>query len=221
VTGAREEILGRIRAALRDVPPGESPGDVAVARDYRRTGELDTARRVARFAERVDDYHADVRQTTTGEVAAAVDAACAEMGLRRVAVPATLPARWRPTATEVVQDNGLDPQELDAIDGAITGCACAIAETGTIVLDGEGASGRRLLTLVPDHHICIVTVDQLVEQVPEAIATVAPAVQERGAPITLVSGPSASSDIELTRVEGVHVPRHLLVLIVAEGATDA
>jgi L-lactate dehydrogenase complex protein LldG len=221
VTGAREEILGRIRAALRDVPPGESPGDVAVARDYRRTGELDTARRVARFAERVDDYHADVRQTTTGEVAAAVDAACAEMGLRRVAVPATLPARWRPTATEVVQDNGLDPQELDAIDGAITGCACAIAETGTIVLDGEGASGRRLLTLVPDHHICIVTVDQIVEQVPEAIATVAPAVRERGAPITLVSGPSASSDIELTRVEGVHGPRHLLVLIVAEGATDA
>jgi L-lactate dehydrogenase complex protein LldG len=113
----------------------------------------------------------------------------------------------------VSEDAGLSADELDRIDGAITGCAGAIAETGTLLLDGQDASGRRLITLVPDHHICVVTVDQIVGVVPEAIAALAPAVRERRAPITLVSGPSASSDIELTRVEGVHGPRHLVVLI--------
>ena len=115
----------------------------------------------------------------------------------------------------MIEDAGLGATELDAIDGAVTGCAVAIAETGTVVLDGTGACGRRLLTLVPDHHICVVTAGQIVELVPEAIAALAPAVRERRAPITLVSGPSASSDIELSRVEGVHGPRHLLVLIAA------
>jgi L-lactate dehydrogenase complex protein LldG len=146
----------------------------------------------------------------------AVTAACMEMGLRRVVVPAALPVAWRPRELEVIEDRGLGAIELDAIDGAVTGCAAAIAETGTLVLDGQGRCGRRLLTLVPDHHICIVSVDQIVELVPEAIAAVAPAVREHGAPITLVSGPSASSDIELSRVEGVHGPRHLLVLIASD-----
>jgi L-lactate dehydrogenase complex protein LldG len=116
---------------------------------------------------------------------------------------------------EVVVDDGLTATQLDAIGGAVTGCAVAIAETGTLVLDGQGASGRRVITLVPDHHICIVAADQIVEQVPEAITALAPAVQQHGVPVTLISGPSASSDIELSRVEGVHGPRHLLVLIVA------
>jgi L-lactate dehydrogenase complex protein LldG len=213
VTSARDEILGRVRAALGDVPAAERAGDVAVARDYRRHGELTGEALVARFAERVADYDARVRRVAGADLGNAVTAACAEMGLKRVVVPADLPGPWRPEKVEVIEDAGLGAAELDAVDGAVTGCAAAIAETGTLVLDGQGRCGRRLLTLVPDHHICIVGAGQIAELVPEAIAAVAPAVRERRAPITLVSGPSASSDIELSRVEGVHGPRHLLVLI--------
>jgi L-lactate dehydrogenase complex protein LldG len=214
VSNGRDEILSRIRSALRDVPPDERPEDVPVIRDYRHGGELSPRQTVERFAQRVRDYHADVRTLRVDELPGAVDEACLATGVSRVVVPAALPAAWRPTQVEVLIDDGLTPTQLDAIDGAVTGCAVAIAETGTLVLDGQGISGRRVLTLVPDHHICIVAVDQIVEQVPEAIAALAPAVRERGVPVTLVSGPSASSDIELARVEGVHGPRHLLVLIV-------
>jgi L-lactate dehydrogenase complex protein LldG len=216
MSSAREEILGRIRAALHDVPAGERPDDVAVPRDYRRTGGRSRDQLVAYLAERVADYAAEVRQVAAGELADAVTAACAEMGVRRVVVPPGLPAAWRPRDVELIEDRDLSAADLDAIDGAVTGCAAAIAETGTIVLDGSPICGRRLLTLVPDHHICIVLAGQIVELVPEAIAAVAPAVRDGRRPITLVSGPSASSDIELSRVEGVHGPRHLRVLI----ATD-
>jgi L-lactate dehydrogenase complex protein LldG len=216
MSSAREEILGRIRAALHDVPAGERPDDVAVPRDYRRTGGRSRDQLVAYLAERVADYAAEVRQVAAGELADAVTAACAEMGVRRVVVPPGLPAAWRPRDVELIEDGDLSAADLDAIDGAVTGCAAAIAETGTIVLDGSPICGRRLLTLVPDHHICVVLAGQIVELVPEAIAAVAPAVREGRRPITLVSGPSASSDIELSRVEGVHGPRHLRVLI----ATD-
>ena len=113
----------------------------------------------------------------------------------------------------MIEDHLLSAAQLDSVDGAITGCAAAIAETGTILLDGRGASGRRAVTLVPDHHICIVTEDQIVGIVPEGIARVADAASERRLPITLISGPSATSDIELERVEGVHGPRNLVVLI--------
>jgi len=154
-----------------------------------------------------------VRVVTAGQLADAVTAACAEMGLGRVVVPPGLPAGWRPRDVALTEDVDLTATELDAIDGAVTGCAVAIAETGTIVLDGSPICGRRLLTLVPDHHICVVLAGQIVELVPEAIAAVAPAVRDGRRPITLVSGPSASSDIELSRVEGVHGPRHLRVLI--------
>jgi L-lactate dehydrogenase complex protein LldG len=147
------------------------------------------------------------------QLADAVSAACAEMGLGRVVVPPGLPEAWRPRGVELLEDEGLSATELDAVDGAVTGCSVAIAETGTLVLDGSPICGRRVLTLVPDHHICVVLAGQIVQIVPEAIAAVAPAVRERRRPITLVSGPSASSDIELTRVEGVHGPRHLRVLI--------
>jgi L-lactate dehydrogenase complex protein LldG len=213
VSAARDEILRRIRTALADVPPDEQPEDVPVARDYERAGDLDPAAVVQRFADRVADYEAEVRRVAVDDLESAVTAACADMGLRRVVVPPGLPTQWRPSGVEVVEDHGLTAMQLDEIDGAVTGCASAIAETGTLLLDGQKRSGRRLITLVPDHHICVVTADQVVAVVPEAIAALAPAVRERGAPVTLVSGPSASSDIELSRVEGVHGPRHLMVLI--------
>jgi L-lactate dehydrogenase complex protein LldG len=213
VSWAREEILGRIRSALSDVPPSERPEDVRVARDYRRAGELGGDALVERFAERVRDYDAEVRRAGSGEVAAAVAAACADLGLRRVVVPPALPPEWRPAGIDVVEDDGLTVPEIDEINAAVTGCSLAIAETGTLVLDGRASSGRRLITLVPDHHVCVVAIDQIHALVPEAVAALATPVREHGVPVTLVSGPSASSDIELSRVAGVHGPRHLTVVI--------
>ena len=210
---AREEILGRIRGALRDVPGDEQAADVPVARDYRRERGGTREEILALFEARVSDYAATVRSVASGEVGAAVAVACRELGLRRLVVPAGLPGPWRPEGVELVLDDGLSAAELDGIDGALTGCAVAIAETGTLALDGRGRSGRRAATLVPDHHICVVESEQVVGSVPEAIARLEASVREHRAPVTLVSGPSATSDIELSRVEGVHGPRSLLVLL--------
>ncbi len=213
---ARGEILARIRSALRDVPSGERADDVPVAREYRRRDQASAREVLDRFEERVRDYRAGISRCGPDEVADRVLAACREWGCKRVVVPPALPASWRPDGIDVLEDDGLSAEELDRLDGAITGCAVAIAETGTLVLDGQGSSGRRALTLVPDHHICIVAVDQVVDLVPEAIAAVAPAVVGKRLPLTFISGGSATSDIELNRVEGVHGPRNLLVLIVAD-----
>ena len=146
-------------------------------------------------------------------VAATVGRVCAERGSRRIAVPADLPDGWLPADLEAVVDGGLTADQLDACDAVVTGCGLAIAQTGTLVLDGGPAQGRRLLSLVPDHHVCVVRAEQVVGLVPEAIATLGePARQGRS--ITFISGPSATSDIELRRVQGVHGPRKLDVLIV-------
>ena len=228
MSAARDEILARIAAALGDVPAAESPAGVPVARDYRGAGGLAVStadpaageERIVRFTERVVDYHAEVRRAAPDEVAVAVTRACAERGLRRVAIPPGLSAGWRPAGVELVEDRALSARDLDRLDGAVTGCAAAIAETGTLILDGSASCGRRLLTLVPDHHICIVAAAQIADQVPAAIAAVADAAVAQRRPITLISGPSASSDIELSRVEGVHGPRDLLVVIVDPAAPD-
>ncbi len=213
VSTAREDVLARIRRGLADVPDAEQPDDVRVARDYRRRDDRDRTELVALFAETVDDYRATVRRVGVAELSGEISAECVRHGLRRIVVPPALPAEWRPDGIDVIEDDGLSASELDGIDGALTGCAAGIAQTGTLVLDGRGASGRRAITLVPDHHICVVLAEQIVGLVPEAIARLADAALTERAPITLVSGPSATSDIELTRVEGVHGPRHLVVLI--------
>ena len=133
---------------------------------------------------------------------------CREQGARRLAVAADLPEDFRVADVELVRDDGLSPHELDGLDGALGGCALAIAETGVIVLDGGAGQGRRALTLVPDYHLCVVEEEQIVDLVPEAFERLEPAVRE-GRPLTFVAGPSATSDIELNRVEGVHGPRTL------------
>ena len=204
---ARETVLARVRAALGDRPP-----PVEVARDYRRSAGLSPTRLAALFAERVGEYRATVRRAGAGELGRTLTALCAERGARRLAVPAELPARWRPGGVELVSDSGLSSHELDALDGVLTGAALAIAETGTIVLDGGHLQGRRALTLVPDYHLCMVEERTIVGTVPEAVERLEPAVRERR-PLTFISGPSATSDIELNRVEGVHGPRTLHVVI--------
>ena len=205
MSAARDEILGRVAGATRG---STRPG--AVVREYRREGTLDTESRVALFCRHAGEYRADVQRVD--DVAAAVAAACRTRGARHLAVPAGLPAAWRPGDLELVEDAAMTPHELDALDGVVTGCTLAIAETGTIVLTSAPAEGRRALTLVPDLHVCVVEETQVVELVPEAFARLAAAARR---PITFVSGPSATSDIELSRVEGVHGPRDLVILVVA------
>jgi L-lactate dehydrogenase complex protein LldG len=199
VSAARDEILARVRGALADGTP--SP---PVERAYRRAGSRTSAERIELLAERLADYRADVHRIGERDVADAVPTG-------RIGVPPGLPAAWRPQ--HAVDDHGLSPSELDALDGVLTGCTVAIAETGTLVLAGGPAEGRRALTLVPDLHVCVVRTEQVVETVPEAFDALS-GLEHR--PLTFVSGPSATSDIELQRVEGVHGPRALVVLIVAE-----
>lgn len=216
-TPAREEILARLRTALRDVPAEERPEDVRVERAYRTADPAPRETLVARFVERVEDYRATVTRVRPGGIAAAVAAACRERGARRLVVPPDLPEEWRPTGdghgVELLADEGLDLAALDGVDGVLTGCAVAVADTGTIVLDSGARQGRRAITLLPDWHLCVVEAGQVVGSVPEALAACEAAVRA-GRPLTFVSGPSATSDIELRRVEGVHGPRTLHVLLV-------
>jgi L-lactate dehydrogenase complex protein LldG len=211
VSAAREEILARIRRALADVPIAEGPADVPVARSYL---ECEPEGALDRFLERVADYGAGIRLTSADGLPAVVREACRANGIGRVVVPTDLPEAWLPGDVECVPDANLDVQELDALDGAITGCALAIAETGTIVLDAGARQGRRALTLVPNFHLCVVEEEQVVDGVPAAMRRLAANLRTERRPVTFVSGPSATSDIELSRVEGVHGPRRLELVVV-------
>jgi L-lactate dehydrogenase complex protein LldG len=169
--------------------------------------------RVARFAERVADCRTRVERVALTDVQAAVGRALQARGARRVVVPPDLPAEWRPAGPELLVDGELANEALDEADGVLSGCALGIAETGTVVLDGGARQGRRAVTLLPDYHLCVVEAEQIVGTVPEAVAALDDAARERR-PITFVCGPSATSDDELSRVEAVHGPRTLEVLIV-------
>jgi L-lactate dehydrogenase complex protein LldG len=208
VSAARDEVLARIRAAL-----GSEVTVPEVPRAYRGAGAPADADVVDRFCERVADYRATVKRLPAAELTAEVERLCGERGASRIAVPPGGPPTLRGVEV-VVDDPPLSAAALDALDGVLTGCALAIAETGTIVLDAGERSGRRALTLVPDWHICVVEAAAVVAGVPDAVAALAPAAAE-GRPITFVSGPSATSDIELDRVEGVHGPRTLDVLVIS------
>jgi L-lactate dehydrogenase complex protein LldG len=209
--GAREEVMGRLRAALSDVPPEEAPADVAVTRDYDRGLDSPVDERLDMFAKRVAEYRATVhRVADPTELAAALGTACERHSVRRLVVPAGVPVDWRPAGVEVLDDSALTHDELDAADGVLTGCAAGIALTGTIALQSGPLSGRRAITLLPDLHLCVIEADQVFGTASELFERVPP-----GRPVTLISGPSATSDIELNRVEGVHGPRRLEVFLLA------
>ncbi len=213
---AREEILRRVRRATRDVPEGERPEDVAVERGYRKEDDAPREEVVARFAERVAEYKAEVRRVKEADLPEAIGENLKERAIERLIVPPGLPEEWLPGGVEVLRDDEerrLTNEELDRSDGALTGCSLGIAQTGTIVLDAGEAQGRRALTLLPDYHLCVVREDQVVGLVPEAFARLEETVKGEGRAVTFISGPSATSDIELNRVEGVHGPRTLEVLI--------
>lgn len=215
---ARSAILARIRDAQRAAGGHERPAARGTAtQDYRRVGSAPRDAVLARFLELLGDYRACSWRVAPAGLRTAIAERCAARGVRRLAVPPDVPAEWLPLDAQVVRDapgRALDARALDRCDGVLTGCAVAIAQTGTIVLDGGATQGRRALSLVPDYHLCVVRADQVLELVPEALAWIEHAGGTRR-PLTLISGPSATSDIELTRVEGVHGPRTLEVLLVA------
>ncbi|PRX44607.1 L-lactate dehydrogenase complex protein LldG [Prauserella shujinwangii] len=199
---ARGEILARVRAALAD-----RPAPAAVVRDYERSRSVPDP--VGLLVERVADYKAIVHRVAEAEVPERIAERLAARGVTTMAVPADVPGPWRaPGVTWLPDEPPLALAELDGVGGVLTGCAAAIAETGTIVLDAGAAQGRRMLSLVPDYHLCVVRADQVAVSVPEALARLEPV-----RPLTFISGPSATSDIELDRVEGVHGPRTLEVLV--------
>ena len=221
MSAARDDMLRRIKQALRDVPGPESSGDVTVQRSYRHAGTTARHDLVSRFAERVAEYRASVTVVSPDELRNTIATACATRGVRRLVVPRDLPEDWAPDGVELLRDEALTNARLDESDGVLTGCALGIAQTGTIVLDGGPAQGRRAITLLPDYHLCVVQAAQIVDLVPDAISRLYPAARDARRPITFISGPSATSDIELNRVEGVHGPRTLEVLIVADvGETE-
>ncbi|TDC38236.1 lactate utilization protein C [Micromonospora sp. 15K316] len=199
----REEVLARLRAARGAVPPASAE----TPRDYRpagRAADLDL------LVDRLTDYRATVHRCAEPEVAEVVDAV---LGGRRIVVPRELPRRWLPASVTAVADDDLSTAQVAAVDGVVTAAAVAVAETGTIVLDGGPDQGRRLITLLPDVHVCVLRSEQVVAGVPDAVARLDPR-----RPLTWISGPSATSDIELNRVEGVHGPRNLHVVLLAPDA---
>ncbi|MEU5181983.1 LUD domain-containing protein [Streptomyces longwoodensis] len=209
MSGSRERILGRVRRALADAPHDDGP----VERGYlRRHGERTVEETVALLAENLADYRALVHRCTPDELPSLIGRLLAERGSASVLVPPGLDASWLAgtDVARVADRAGSTAHELDRVDSVVTGCAVAVAETGTLVLDGSPDQGRRRITLVPDHHVCVVRVpDQVVSSVPEALERLDPV-----RPLTWISGPSATSDIELDRVEGVHGPRTLEVVLV-------
>jgi L-lactate dehydrogenase complex protein LldG len=211
---AREEVLARIAAAHRAAPPPDLRYE-DITREYRTTSDSTAEALTELLIDRLLDYRALVRRCRVDDLGATIADALGKRGTRTVVVPAGLDPSWTANVSADVRTDEpssgdrLSVSELDAVDGVMTSCAAAIAETGTLILDGSPGQGRRVLTLIPDYHLCVVFTDQIVPDVPQALARL-----EATRPLTMISGPSATSDIELNRVEGVHGPRTLEVIIV-------
>lgn len=206
---AKHAILTRIRSALTD-----RPATPEIPRRYRRHSELTSEQKVEMLVDRLIDYKASVHRETSASLP---DRLRELLGQGRVLVPHGLDPDWLPEDMNVVQDvgdfrGGLSARELDQVDAVVTSSTVSCAETGTIFLNSAPAEGRRSLSLVPDHHVCLVPLETVVELIPEAFERVSST-----APITMISGPSATSDIELQRVEGVHGPRRLDVILLDRG----
>lgn len=205
-TTARETVLGRVRDALTLAP--KPP--VEVPRDYRTGRTLPDEERLALLVDRLVDYKAAVHTCTADGTADTVAQVLRTRSARRIGVPAGLDRTWLEAYDGDVQEDSADIPAplLDDLDGVVTSSTVSCAETGTIFLDGSSDQGRRALSLVPDLHVCVVDLSTVEVGVPEAVARLV-----AGRPTTLISGPSATSDIELERVEGVHGPRTLDVVI--------
>jgi len=214
VSDARDSILARISSALRDVPSSEKADDLTIDRAYRMVDTASHSELLQLFIERVSEYKATVHRVAPGDLPRAIAEICKTRGVKRLVVPADLAPEWEPPGVALAREPGLTNEELENSDGVLTASALGIAQTGTIVLDSGSGQGRRAISLLPDYHLCVIRSDQVVGLVPEAVARLSGAAADPSRPITFISGPSATSDIELSRVEGVHGPRTLEVLVV-------
>jgi L-lactate dehydrogenase complex protein LldG len=216
--GGREEVLRRIRTALADVPKTDT---VAIQREweglsrtYKRSGSLGHESILELLEERLRDYDATVVRANVGEIGATITQLLTNRGVRRLVVPDGISdaiGEALPGSFEFVVDEGLSTLELDGFEGVLTGSTVAIAETGTIVLQNVPGQGRRAPTLIPDYHLCVVRAGDVVETVPQAMVRLA---ATASLATTFISGPSATADIEMTRIKGVHGPRFLDVILI-------
>ena len=210
---ARAEVLRRIRAAKGGIANADMAlaGWNAVTRRYRREARRSREAILELLVDRLQDYDARVVQAIHVDTSTAVAGMLKERKVTRMLIPPGLTTDWLPAGVEFVVDDGSAAAELDQVDGVMTGATLAIAETGTVVLQNVVGQGRRAVTLVPDYHLCVVRVDDVVETVPEAIGRLQ---ATASLATTFVSGPSATADIEMTRIKGVHGPRFLDVILV-------
>jgi L-lactate dehydrogenase complex protein LldG len=207
MSSARDIILARI--AVSSEPTAEYN---AIERTYQTKGTLDQNEKLDLFVERLIEYGTGVHRCPASEIAATIAGRLSEGRGGSIAVPKDIPGEWLPAGFQFLPDHELSYDQLECCDGVVTGCAVAIAETGTIILDGTAAQGRRALTLLPDYHLCVVFESQIFETVPEAVQVLS---QAKSRPLTLISGPSATADIEMTRIQGVHGPRFMDVVLVS------
>ena len=202
---ARQDILARVKESIGRRGPAQP-----IARQYRQTGTLSEGERIELFASRLEDYNARVYRCDEGGIAATVAEALTARGKTGMLIAPGLPADWIPNGFVFSRDNQLEYREIDSMDGALTGATAAIAMTGSIILTHSETEGRRALTLIPDYHLCVVKTSQLLETVPEGLRILG---ARRTCPVTTIAGPSATADIEMIRVKGVHGPRTLDVII--------
>ncbi len=219
-SNSKEKILRRVRQALGG-RTGDKRDGGDVDRSYRTQSQLTDRERVELFAERVGEYKAVVKIVNLKELPESIKESLKSHHVERLVIPPGLEERWLQAvqkSTRLYKDEPepLTNQELDESEAVLTGCYLAAAQTGTIALNGGKGQGRRALTLIPDFHICVVFASQIRGIIPEVFAELDHIVKENGPPVTLISGPSATSDIELNRVEGVHGPRRLHVIVVWE-----
>jgi L-lactate dehydrogenase complex protein LldG len=212
---SREKILGRVRAATRSV--AREPGEIgnayaALPRGYVREGKLSGDERLGLMITRLREYDAEVVECAPNEVPAAIAAQLAASGKHKFVAPAGLPAAWLAEGFDWKVDHGLTSAQIEKAEGVVTGSFCGIADSGTIVLHHSATEGRRVLTLLPDWHLIVLRSSQVVETLPEYFARceAAPGLA------TYISGPSATADIEMTRIKGVHGPRFLHVVVVKD-----
>jgi L-lactate dehydrogenase complex protein LldG len=215
VKSSRERVLERIRKAnLKAAAPQES-----IPRDYDRSSSQTVDKTLALFEERLRDYDARIFAVRREEVAAKAAEILSAGNRRRIAVPAGLPAVWQAAGVEWILDGAADGtadhelsfDALNAVDGVMTAATAGVAVSGSIVLQHGPAEGRRVLTLLPDYHLCVIEAGQVVETLPEGFARLDPT-----RPVTFFSGPSATADIEMQRIKGVHGPRFLDVLLIQD-----
>ena len=212
---AKLDILRRIATALSKRPPEDTARNASeweqLPRAYQTAPSLPPEAKLDLLIDRLRDYATEVVRVPDSQVSRAIDEILTARGAHPTLLPQGFPAHWQPASTSLIPDTGFSTRELDQFDGVLTGATVAIAQTGTLVLQHGEGQGRRAGTLVPDFHLCVVRVRDVVETVPEAFARLD---AHSALPLTLISGPSATADIEMTRIKGVHGPRFLHVLLV-------